>query len=250
MVDLNAPVWGELSSAGNDADKWLRSLLEGKMEFRENMEILAEDLSHQLSWYSATSYVLPHLAALCPRLSLGDRIYLTAQMGAAIAAEADCPLSPGTDAYREFHEGLNGLRPMVKDLIQNYMDVLEVSEEEEQQMFALGALAILGDRQHAFGLYHLSDSCWEEAPAACDCGWEDECVPLAEEPDCLEPEDITAWDGKSLADEAVWLSGLLSRFGEEMILPILPLAYGTGVCPECGKREPYWTWFDRWTAEC
>ena len=65
MVDLNAPIWGQVDSAGNDADKWLRRLLNGEEEFREGMEVLAEDLSHQLSWYSATACVLPHLAALC-----------------------------------------------------------------------------------------------------------------------------------------------------------------------------------------
>ena len=93
MVQLNDPVWKTLSSAGNDADKWLQVLLDGKGDTRENIEILAEDLSHQLSWYDATAYVLPHLAALCPRLSKDDKVFLIARMGAAIAAEADCPLS-------------------------------------------------------------------------------------------------------------------------------------------------------------
>ena len=110
MVDLNAPVWKTLYSAGNDAEKWLGRLLSGEAEFREVMEILGEDLSHQLSWYSATAYALPHLAALCSRLSREDRVYLIAQMGAAIAAEAVEPLEPDTEAYREFQEGLEGLR--------------------------------------------------------------------------------------------------------------------------------------------
>ncbi len=57
------------------------------------------------------------------------------------------------------------------------------------------------------------------------------------------------WDGQSLADEAVWFSGLLSRFGDEEILPVLPLVYGTGTCPECGKEEPYWTWLDRFMKD-
>ena len=65
MVALNAPIWRQVSSAGNDAEKWLRRLLSGEGGFRENMEILAEDLSHQMSYYNATAYVLPHLAALC-----------------------------------------------------------------------------------------------------------------------------------------------------------------------------------------
>ncbi|MCI9481744.1 MAG: hypothetical protein HFF88_05180, partial [Oscillibacter sp.] len=51
MVDLNAPVWREVHSAGNDVNKWLRRLLAGEEEFRKGMEIVAEDISHQLSWY-------------------------------------------------------------------------------------------------------------------------------------------------------------------------------------------------------
>ena len=65
-----------------DADRWLRKLVEGNGELRENIEVVAEDLSHQLSWYSATSYALPHLAALCSRLSKEDKVYLIAQMRA------------------------------------------------------------------------------------------------------------------------------------------------------------------------
>lgn len=110
MIRLDAPIWKKLSSAGNDVDRWLRELMEGKGDLRESIEVVAEDLSHQLSWYSATAYALPHLAALCPRLSKEDRVYLIAQMGAAIAAEAVEPLEPDTEAYREFQEGLEGLR--------------------------------------------------------------------------------------------------------------------------------------------
>lgn len=246
MVALNAPIWRQVSSAGNDAEKWLCRLLSGEGDFRENMEILAEDLSHQMSYYNATAYVLPHLAALCGRLSLGERHFLIAQTGAAIAAEGETPLVPDTTEYREFHEGLDGLRPVAADLIQNHPEVLDAASGEEKQMFVLSALAILGNRKHAFALFMLSGSCWEEAPAVCSCGWEDECI-LIREPDCcIEPAEIPAWDGKSLNDEAVWVKGLLERAGDEDIAPIIPLVYGTGVCPECGKREPYWNWNDRY----
>jgi hypothetical protein len=39
-----------------------------------------------------------------------DKVFLIAQMGAAIAAEAVEPLTPDTEAYCEFQEGLEGLR--------------------------------------------------------------------------------------------------------------------------------------------
>ncbi len=49
MICLDAPVWKKLSSAGNDANRWLRELMEGKGDLRESIEVVAEDLSHQLS---------------------------------------------------------------------------------------------------------------------------------------------------------------------------------------------------------
>lgn len=248
MVDLNDSVWRGLDSAGGNAAEALRRVLEGGGAFRENMAILGENLSHQLTWYSATACVLPHLAALCPRLSPADRMFLIAQMGPAAAAEAEWPLSPGTDVYREFYEGINGLRPVVKDLIQNHMDVLTAASEADRAMFALGALAFLGNRRRAYALWHLSGYCWEEGPAACSCGWECELFDLTADSEYLEAADIAPWDGKSLKDEAVWLNGLLSRLGVEEIP--LPRLYGTAACPECGKREPYWTMFDcYWKAE-
>lgn len=250
MIDLNAPIWKELCSAGNDADKLLRCLMESEGDFQENMEILAEDLSHQLSYYTATAYVLPHLALLCPKLSLENKVFLIARIGAAIAAEAEWPLLPDTEPYREFEEGLRGLRNETKQVISNPSTAnLLKNDPALGQEFTLSALAILGDRKHAFGLYLLSAYCWEEGHAACTCGWNDEELPLAEQPDCIEPAYIAPWDGKTLTNESVWLQGLLTLAGDEEITPVLPLLYGTGVCPDCKKREPYWMWLDRFMQE-
>lgn len=249
MVEINDPVWKELSSAGNDADKWLRCLMEGEGDFRENVEILAEDLSHQLSYYSATAYVLPHLAVLCSGLTLQDKVFLIACMGAAIAAEADYPLSSGTEPYREFQEGLEGLRRETEHLLTwpGLADFLQ-NDPELGQVFALAALSILGNRKHAYGLWLLSAYCWEMGHAACACGWNQEEY-VFEEEDCLEPAVIGPWDGKSLEEEAVWLQGLLALAGDEEITPILPLVYGTGICPDCGRRESYWAWLERFMEE-
>lgn len=250
MIDLNDSVWKGLHSAGNDADKLLRCLVEEEGEFYDNMQVLAEDLSHQLSYYSATAYVLPHLAALYPKLALEEQVFLVAQMGAAIAAEAKWMLSPDTEPYQEFQEGLAGLRPKMESLITN-PDVIAMLKEdlELDQQFALSALAILGERKHAYTLYLLSGSCWEVGCAACTCGWNEEELLLAEQPDCVEPAAIGSWDGKTLTDEPVWFHGLLELAGDEDISPVLPLVYGTGICPECGKRESYWNWFDRFMEE-
>ncbi len=250
MIDLNAPVWKTLSAAGNDADKWLRCLLEGNGDIRENITILAEDLSHQLSYYSATAYALPHLAAFCAKLSTEDKIFLIAQIGAAIAAESYDPLQPQTEAYEQFMEGLTGLRSELAALMQNTkLENFLTSDIGLGQEFALSALSILGDRKHAYAIYLMSGSCWEEWCAACTCGWNDETLLLSDQPECFKPIQIDVWDGKSLTDEAVWFYGLLELAGDEEIKPIVPLLYGTGICPNCGKQEPYWAWFDRFMED-
>lgn len=251
MVSLEDPIWTELDSAGHGADKWLKQLLCGEGDFRETVENLAEELSHQLSFYSATAYALPHLAQLCPKLALEDQVFLIALLGPAIAAEASQPLEPDTEAYREFCQGLEGLRPAAERLVTSPETARLLPEDPELgQQFALAALAILGDRRHAYGLYLLSGSCWEEGPAACQCGWEEETLPLAEGPDYILPAPIGQWDGRSLEQEAVWLQGLLALAEDELILPVLPLVYGQGVCPDCGRQEPYWDWLYRFMEEC
>ena len=111
------------------------------------------------------------MAALCPRLSKEDKVFLIAQMGAAIAAEAVEPLEPDTEAYREFQEGLEGLRRETVPLLTDpEVHKPLCGEAELGTMFALGALAVVGDRKHAYDLWYLSGSTWEEGPAACECG--------------------------------------------------------------------------------
>lgn len=250
MVDLDAPVWKTLQSAAYDFDPWFRKLLRGEVPFRDSGPNLFECLCHQLSWYNITPYVLPHLAALCRRCGTEDQIILIGQLGAVIATETVASLEPDSEPWREFHEGLDAFRSLTRDLILNHMDVLRSVTYESRQMFALGALAVLGDRRHAYDLFLLSGYCWEEGQAACECGWYDDFLPLAEEPDCLKPAVFARWDKHSLDNEGVWFSGLLTCLGDEEILPVLPLIYGTGVCPKCGKQEPYWNWLDRYMEEC
>ncbi len=251
MIPLDSPIWKKLDSAGTDVDELLRNLMEGNGDFRENMEFLGEDLSHQFSYYDATAYVLPHLALLCSKLSPEDRAFLMTQIGPAIAAEGVWPLSPDTESYREFEEGLRGLRQEAKSLVMN-PDIGAILENDPIQglEFALSALAILGDRMHAYGMWCLADRRWDDCIAACSCGWETEAISLfgSQDQDYLkiEPVSIASWDGASMEDESVWLQGLLRRIGEEEIIRALPLVYGTCACPECGKRAAYWEWLARY----
>ncbi len=45
MISLDSSKWKELDSAGSDTDGILRDLMEGKGDFRENMECMGWDLS-------------------------------------------------------------------------------------------------------------------------------------------------------------------------------------------------------------
>ena len=251
MIRLDAPVWGQISSAGGSAHDLLQRLLRGE-DFRANLERLSEELSHQLSFYNATAYVLPYLADLCTKLPLEDKLYLIAYTGPAVAAEGVEPLPPDNEPYREFQEGLVSLRHQTAALVvdEAALDLLRADGLELCQMFALAALTLIGDRQHAFYLY-LQAGCWE-FPALCpneDCGWNDETLLLEDAPECLTPRPIEAWDGTSLEDEAVWFNGLLAALGDEEFSACLPHLYGRCTCPECGESGLFWDWIHRFFEE-
>ena len=245
MISLDSSIWKELDSVGSDTDEILRDLMEGKGDFRENMESLGWDLSHQACYYDATAYVLPHLAVLCTKLSPEDKAFLITEIGLAIAAEGVWPIKPDTEAFREFQEGLRGLRRETEKLVTN-PDIAAVlgNNPTQRESFALSALAILGNQMHAYGMWLVLGHDWEDCIGACLCGWEEEVISFRTDKDyfCMEPVSIAPWDGKSIEDEPVWFQGLLRRMGDEETIRFLPFAYGTCVCPECGKRAAYWDW--------
>ena len=248
MIELDSPAWKQVESACNKIGALLHDLLARKRDFRETLECIDNDLSHQLSFYTATSYALPHLAAFCKTLPLEERALLISHLGAAIAAEGAYPLPRDSEFWREFEKGLTALRPLARDLIVNHMDVLEDLPGEEGQMFVLSALAILGERRHAYYMY-LYAPC-EVVPVLCPrCGWDCEEVDLGPGAPLITPAEIAPWDGKSLDMEPVWLYGLLSRLDDEDFLPAVPCLYGTCKCYECDASGPLWDWMDRWNEE-
>ncbi len=235
MIDLNAPVWRAINQY---AQKSLQQLEAGEGDFRENVDRLADNTSHQLSWYDATAYVLPHVARLCEKLSVEEKLYLIAQMGPAVAAESQVSLSPDTEEFREFHEGLAPLAQEARELVEHHMEEIKALPKDLPLVFAVAALALLWDRKHAWYLYLWAP--WDELPAMCpDCDWYEECMDfsLEEEPEFVAPGDLD--------EEGTWLQKLLTAIGDRELLPRLPYLYGTCTCPECGASGPLWAWMDR-----
>lgn len=252
MVDLNASDWKEVRAASGNIPQLLGKLKNSTEHFPDVVDTLMENLSHQLSFYTATAYALPHLAELGTTLSTDKKIYLLATLGPAVAAEGTEPLDPDSALWREFQEGLAPLRLEMKTLILKHMDALKALSSDLQQQFAVSALALLGERKRAFYLYLYAG--WEEFPAACandECDWCEECMDLSleEEPELTTPVSLEPWDGVSLEREEVWFPGLLEKLGDEDILPRLPYLYGTCTCPVCGASGLTWEWIDRFYEE-
>lgn len=238
MIDLNNPVWTAIRGAGARVDACLRRLEAGEGDFRENVDRLADNTSHQLSWYDVTAYALPHVARLCEKLSVEEKLYLIAQMGPAVAAESQVSLSPDTEEFREFHEGLAPLAQEARELVEHHMEEIKALPKDLPLVFAVAALALLWDRKRAWYLYLYAP--WDELPALCpDCDWYEECMDFSLEE---EPEFVTPG---ALDEEGAWLQKLLTEIGDLTLLPRLPYLYGTCTCPECGASGPLWEWIDR-----
>ena len=234
MIDLDAPVWRGINQY---VQKSLQQLEAGEGGFRENVDLLADNTSHQLSWYDATAYALPHVARLCKKLSVEEKLYLIAQMGPAVAAESQASLSPDTEEFREFHEGLAPLAQEARELVERHMEEVKALPKDLPLVFAVAALALLWDRKRAWYLYLWAP--WDELPAMCpECGWYEECMDfsLEEEPEFVAPG--------ALNEEGAWLQKLLTEIGVQELLSRLPYLYGTCTCPECGASGPLWTWMD------
>lgn len=118
------------------------------------------------------------------------------------AAEGVWPLKPDTEAFREFQEGLRGLRRETEKLVTNpNIAAVLGNNSTQREHFALSALAILGNRMHAYGMWLVLDNDWEDCIGVCLCGWEAEVISfrtdkdeadiycltisLAAKPDCI-----------------------------------------------------------------
>ena len=138
----------------------IRNNLRTSLENRdwEQIENIFECMTHQMSFYSATYVVLPYMVELLEQvMEEGDvehAFTLIFHLGVCLAT--DIPVnqyekidSPILEDYNAAAQKLAGL---TKRYINIYIEEIHKMNQEMRSMLLVSAIAILGDRQLAYGL--------------------------------------------------------------------------------------------------
>ena len=244
---FDSTVWSVVRTAAGSEDlgKRVQAALDSRDQ--EEIEIIFENVTHQMTFYSATYVVLPHIVKLLEEvLEEGDTefaFYLIFNLGICLATdtpgnhfeEVDSPL---LDDYNAASRKLAGL---TKRYINKYHEEIQEMDEEQRNMLLTSVLAIFGERETASLMVNF---CWdmEEIGMACgeDCEYYEDCfAPFDSEDGTVIPAEYESgtWDGKSFEDPFLWAAALAEMFGAEQELEVLCIVYGTFTCPECGKTK-------------
>lgn len=228
----------------------IRNNLRTSLENRdwEQIENIFECMTHQMSFYSATYVVLPYMVELLEQvMEEGDvehAFTLIFHLGVCLAT--DIPEnqyekidSPILEDYNAAAQKLAGL---TKRYINTYIEEIHKMNQEMRSMLLVSAIAILGDRQLAYGLV-LSGLELTEIGVMCggECQFYEEEFAVLE--DCEDQTVIPAeykpgqWDGKFDQDWFAWTSALADMLGAKQELEFLCYLNGTFTCPECGKTK-------------
>lgn len=247
---FDSTVWEVVSMAGRiDLGAELKAAIETRDW--QNIQDIFENITHQMTFYTAVYVVLPHMVQLLEQvMEEGDLEHahmLIWNLGICLATDIPGnrmgePDSPLMDDYQAAAKKLCGL---VKHLINTRLqDIQELSDEQKSTLLA-ATLAILGERELVFAAMEaFAAGAVEELHFMCGGGCEffAECVdPYEEEseigsilPQEYEPE---TWDGVSYDDPFVWTTGIAELFGAEEQIEVLRWFYGTLICPECGQTK-------------
>lgn len=230
----------------------LRTTLQEAVKDRnwEDIDIIFQDITHQMTFYSATYVVLPHMVRLLEQvLEEGDVEHaqmLIFNLGVCLATdipgnrfeEVDSPI---LDDYNAAAQKLAGL---TKQYLNTYIEEIQEMDEEQRSMLFVAALAILGERETVYAaLDQLASGELDELNMVCggDCEYYEECyVPGEEQEDGIVPAaeyKSGTWDGTSYEDAFLWTSAIADMLGMENQLEVLRYLYGTYTCPECGRTK-------------
>lgn len=217
----------------------------------ENIDIIFQNITHQMTFYSATYLVLPHMVRLLEQvLEEGDAenaFLLIFNLGICLATDIPANHSKEEDSplLADYNAASQKLAGLTKRYFNMYMDVIQEMDEERRSMLFVAALAILGEREMVYvALDQLASGEIEEINMVCggDCGYYEECYePCAEQGAgiVLHAEyEPGKWDGRSYEDAFLWTSAIADMLCLENQLQVLRYLYGTFTCPECGKTKP------------
>ncbi len=265
-IPFHSPLWEEYHGAYGEVrenvaflfcprelvpqmDKIVRLDFEEKGDDRINFDNLCENLSHQLSFYSATYLAMPYLVLLLEKKRREQdfrwQMLIIEQAGIILSTdsspeEENCESVIPKEILYSYQISKKVLRSITEEFLARYLEELKKQEKEELKYFVTALLAIFGDPGAAFQLVMGS---WEQTPVACpECDYFDEEMEdgFYEEElmkEKIEPAEsvIGKWDGKSFENTYLWFSNLAHELGIEEEWKI-PYYYGTYTCPECGEK--------------
>ena len=230
----------------------LKTILQEAVNNRnwENIDIIFQNITHQMTFYSATYVVLPYMVNLLEQtLEDGDVEHahlLIFNLGICLATDIpenhfEETKSPLLDDYNAAAQKLAGL---TKHFYNTYIDEIQEMDEEQRSMLFVATLAILGERAAVYAaLEQLASGELDEVNMACggECEYYEECYEPGEEQENgivpMAEYESGKWDGKSYEDAFLWTSAIADMLGLKNQLDVLRYLYGTFTCPECGKPK-------------
>lgn len=214
----------------------------------QEIENICDNLTHQMTFYSATYIVLPHMVNLLERTikqqDFDHAFYLIFQLGICLATDISGNHMSRIDgpSLDNYHLAVKKLAGLTKRFINLNLHKIKDMDEQQRGMLLAGALAIFGAREAAFELAMTSDL--EELGMMCgeDCEFFEEGFDPYDQDNehgVVKPAQYEAgkWDGQTFDHASCWTLALADLLGAKRELDALRYFYGEFTCPECGKTK-------------
>lgn len=238
VIGFYYPLWETYKGAGGCITKLVESMMAGD---QEALEILCENLSHQLSFYKATYLAVPYMVKLLAKYeeekNIPQMLYLISNLGIILGTEFEnLDRECEEQIYEVYKNSKEILREKVKRFLsENIEDLFEFDDEQGiLSMLVCGLPAIMGEEDITFLL--LIMAC-EQCCIMCEsCEYVEETDIYDEELE-IEPLEIDyeQWNGKDFNNTVMWLGYIAEKIYPEL-LESLPIYFGTYTCPECGNK--------------
>ena len=216
----------------------------------ENIDIIFQNITHQMTFYSAIYVVFPHMVRLLEQVMEEEDVehahLLIFNLGLCLATDIpeNHPGKEDSPLLADYNAAARKLAGLTKRYLNTYIDEIQEMDEEQRSMLFVATLAILGERETVYvALDQLASGEIEEISMVCggDCEFYEECYEPCEgqEDGIVLPAEYESgqWDGKSYEDTFLWTSAIADMLGMENQLEVLRYLYGTFTCPECGKTK-------------